>query len=78
MNFLPEHREYVKIRYLNGVPPRELVHELDSKYSVKLTSAQLRQWLSRSGITADRAKIDYKAQSMVSDAGIATIAKARA
>ena len=73
-----ELKTYVAERYLADARPREIVAELSSKFGVTVTSAQLRQWLTRSGAGAKRKEVERKASAFVSDARLNAIAKTRA
>jgi hypothetical protein len=75
----PELKTFVAQRYLAaGRTPSELVVELKADFGVAITSAQLRQFLSRSGLSARKAEVDKKTCSLVSAAAASRIAKTRA
>ena len=74
-----EIQAYCADRYLAGnVPPRELVEELKQKFGISVTTAQLRQWLTRSGLGARKKDLDAKTCKLVSSAKITSLAKAKA
>jgi hypothetical protein len=72
-----EHRTYLEQRYLYGIPPRELSLELERKFQIKVTSAQIRQTLSRTGVSAKKALIDEQTVKLMAEAQVTAIARAK-
>src|SRR5437868_2418605 len=76
--FPAEIREFVAQKYLADVPPRELVAELRDRFNREVSAAQLRQFLSRSGLTERKRQVDRKTCALVSSASANGIARTKA
>lgn len=68
---------YAAERYVSGqATPRELVEELESKFAVTVTPAQLRQWLSRRGLCERKKQFDAEVSTVMSSSTTRALAKA--
>lgn len=77
--FSPEVKTFIARKYLAGdQAPRDIVVDLKKDFGMDVTSAQLRQFLSRSGLSARKREVDQKTCAIVSSAGATAIAKERA
>lgn len=75
----PELKTFVAQRYIAaGVQPKELVAELKRDFGIDRTAAQLRQFISRSGLAERKREVDAKTCALVSSAQATIIAKQRA
>lgn len=75
--FPAEIRELISQLYLSDSAPRDIVVQLRERFGREVTAAQLRQFISRSGLSERRRQLDRKVCSLVSSAKVEAIAKVK-
>ena len=71
----PELRTHVENAYLTrDLDCREIVDELTREFKVQLTSAQIRQWVSRRGLAAKRRELNRQVHDRINESAIASLA----
>ena len=71
----PELRAHVENAYLTrDLDCREIVDELAREFKVQLTSAQIRQWVSRRGLAAKRRELNRQVHERINESAIASLA----